>query len=61
MQTKNYLRYSHLGLQFFIVFAGCFYGGYYLDKQWATSPWLTLSGFVVGFAASLWFLVKETQ
>lgn len=60
MQTKTYFRYSHLGLQFFVVFAVCFYGGHCLDKHWATSPWLTIVGFGLGFAASLWLLIKET-
>jgi len=47
------MRYATVGIEFigiFLIFLGL---GIWLDGRWGTSPWLTLSGMVAGFAGSL--------
>jgi F0F1-type ATP synthase assembly protein I len=58
-KSQDYFRYSHLGMQFILVFGVCFYCGYYLDQRWQSHSILTLFGLGIGFAAALWLLLKE--
>ena len=36
-------------------------GGYWADKYFETSPWLTLGGFIFGVCAGFWSLFKAVQ
>lgn len=56
---KDYLKYSHLGLTFFCVFAAFFAGGHYLDQACGTHPLFFFLGLALGFAAALYVLLKE--
>ena len=35
--------------------------GYWADKHFETSPWLTLGGFILGVFAGFWSLFKAVQ
>lgn len=59
MAIQSYMRYSHVGIMFVLVFSACFYLGYYCDSRWHTQPWLTLLGCTIGFGAAFWFLIQE--
>lgn len=54
-----YVRYSQVGLQFFLaVFLG-FLAGRWLDGRFGTSPLLALSGLFIGLVAGLLALYRE--
>jgi len=54
-----YLKYSHVGLQFFLSI-GLFTGaGILLDKRLETLPLFTLVGLVLGFGGGLYSLYRE--
>lgn len=56
-----FLRYSHLGLEFAGIFGVFFYLGYQADRLWATSPWLTIVGAILGFVSAMLRLVRVAQ
>lgn len=58
---KNYLRYSHIGLTFIVIFLIIFYSGVYLDQILATEPIFIIVGMLLGFIASLWYLINEVS
>lgn len=35
--------------------------GYWLDRRWGTTPWLTLTGTLVGMAAGIFYVVVQAQ
>lgn len=49
---------STVGLSFVLALVMGFGGGLWLDRQWGTSPWLSLLGFVVGLAAGVLNVVR---
>lgn len=54
-----YLKYSHVGIQFFLsigIFTG---GGIWLDRQLGTVVTFTLVGLVLGFGGGLYSLYRE--
>jgi hypothetical protein len=59
----KYLRYSHVGLEFFIAVALFTAGGIWLDRQleksWGTEPLFTVLGFALGFAGGFVVLYRE--
>jgi F0F1-type ATP synthase assembly protein I len=36
-------------------------GGYWLDRQLHSEPWLTILGFAGGLALGMWHLIKMTS
>ena len=55
----KYLRYSHVGLQFFLAIAVCTGGGVYLDRSFGTVVLYTLLGLALGFAGGFYSLYRE--
>jgi hypothetical protein len=56
---SKYLRYSHVGLQFFLsvgIFTG---GGVWLDRRLGTLVLFTLIGLALGFAGGFFALYRE--
>lgn len=49
---------STVGLSFVFALVMGFGGGLWLDRQFGTSPWLTLLGFAVGLAAGVLNVVR---
>jgi len=35
--------------------------GYYLDRRWGTTPWLTLVGTLIGVASGMFYVVVVVQ
>lgn len=60
-RAGNYLRYSHLGIQFALVFGVCVAAGMALDRKLQWSPLFTILGLFLGFAAALYHLVKAVN
>lgn len=55
----SWLRYSHLGLQFAMTLTLLALAGTWADARWGTGPWLTVTGCLVGIAASLYLFIRE--
>lgn len=54
--ANRLLRYSHLGLQFVLVFGGFVFLGFFADQKLGTLPLLTILGVLVGFAGAFYQL-----
>ena len=50
---SKYLRYYHIGLQFFVGVGLFTFGGIWLDRKLGTQVLFTLLGLCLGFAGSL--------
>lgn len=57
----TWLRYTHLGLQYCLTLLLFVLGGRWADQRLSTDPWLTIAGALLGFGASTYLIVKETQ
>ena len=55
----TYLKYSHVGVQFFLAVALCTGGGIWLDKRCGTVVLFTLVGLVLGFSGGLLSIYRE--
>lgn len=55
------LRYSHLGVQFVVLFAAGVFLGRWLDSRWGDSGLWTIAGTIAGFAAASYALIRETR
>jgi F0F1-type ATP synthase assembly protein I len=55
----QYLRYSHLGLQFFFAVGLPLGVGIWLDRRLGTTVLFTLLGLALGFAAAFYSLYQE--
>lgn len=60
-QAPIVMRYAHLGMEFIVVFGVIFYGGYYVDQRFGFTPWFTIIGSFLGFAAAMIRLVSAAQ
>lgn len=58
-QLSRYLRYSHVGLQFFIAVALFTGGGIWLDRRLGTGVLFTLLGLALGFAGGFYRLYRD--
>jgi hypothetical protein len=56
---SKYLRYSHVGLQFFLAVGIFTAGGVWLDRRLGTLVLFTLLGLALGFAGGLFALYRE--
>jgi hypothetical protein len=54
--ANRLLRYSHLGIQFVLVFGGMVILGFLADQRLGTLPLLTILGVLVGFAGAFYQL-----
>ena len=53
--------YGAVGFQLAIAVVGGWFLGNYLDQRWQSSPWLALSGLVIGFVGGLVNLIRILQ
>jgi hypothetical protein len=58
---SDFIRYSHLGVQFALIVLLSIYGGIWLDRKLSTGNWLTLVGTFVGAGVGFYVLWRETQ
>jgi hypothetical protein len=56
---QKYLRYSHLGMQFFLSVALFTAGGLWLDSKLGTLVLFTLLGLAIGFGGGTYCLYSE--
>lgn len=59
--AKDHLTISTLGLEFAAavgIGVGC---GYWADKHWGLSPWMSVAGALAGFALGMYILIKEAR
>ncbi|MCB1200870.1 MAG: AtpZ/AtpI family protein [Leptospiraceae bacterium] len=57
-EPQVYMRYTHLGLEFIVVFLGFLFLGKWLDEIAGTSPWLLLVCISAGFALGMYRIIK---
>ena len=50
----------HTGFEFAFTLLAFFFIGYWADQKINTEPWLTLIGFFIGFAFSLYRIIKTS-
>lgn len=55
--APNIMRYTHLGVEFILIFLGFMFLGRWLDSQFQTSPWLFLTFLVIGFSGAMYRLI----
>ena len=60
-KPENAWKYAHVGVQLAGCFLLFFALGYWADARWETSPWLTLTGAVVGFGVGMYYLIKTVR
>lgn len=58
---KTIGQLSTIGLAFVFALVMGFAGGYWLDGQLGTKPWLSLLGFAIGLAAGVLNVVRTMQ
>lgn len=58
---KTLGQLSTIGLAFVVALVMGFGGGYWLDRQLGTAPWLTFLGFGAGLAAGVLNVVRTMQ
>lgn len=58
---SDWMRYSHLGVQFALILLGAILGGVQLDKKLATGGVFTILGTFVGAGIGFYLLYRETQ
>ena len=54
--VNQLLRFSHLGIQFVLVFGLCVFLGYFADQRIGTLPLFTILGVLLGFAGAFYQL-----
>lgn len=54
-------RYATIGTEFTVCIGMMLGVGMWLDSKFKTSPVLMLSGFFLGFAAGLYWLIKQAR
>lgn len=60
-ELSSWHRLAGVGVEFIVAFAGCAWLGWWLDKKFATAPWLLITGCAIGFATGLWSLIRAAQ
>jgi len=51
--------YATLGTEFAVTIALCFFGGFWLDQRWSTTPLLTIIGVGLGAAGGFYNLYRR--
>ena len=57
--TAQVGQYLGSGLQFAITIVLCGYGGWWVDVQWGTTPWLMIFGCLFGSVAAFYHLYRS--
>ena len=57
-EPQTYMRYTHLGLEFIVIFLGFLFLGKWLDEQLGSTPWIMLLCLIAGFALGMYRIVK---
>ena len=60
-RPRDFLRYSHLGVQFVIIVIAFTWGGDWLDKRLEAGGLVTLVSVFAGAAIGFYFMYRETQ
>lgn len=55
------MRYTAIGTEFSVCIGMMLWAGMWLDKKLGTSPVMMLLGFIIGFAAGLYWLIKQAR
>jgi F0F1-type ATP synthase assembly protein I len=55
-EVNQLVRFSHLGIQFVLVFGLGFFLGYVADQRLGTLPLFTILGVLIGFAGAFYQL-----
>ena len=58
-EPRNFLRYSHLGVQFVIIIIAFAFGGAWLDERLSARGLVTLAGILAGAAIGFYLLYRE--
>ncbi len=61
IQKGDHLIIAGLGLEFATVMCLGFFGGYFLDKKYNTSPLFTLALSAAAFALGVYLVVKAAK
>ncbi|MFQ5600551.1 MAG: AtpZ/AtpI family protein [Candidatus Krumholzibacteriia bacterium] len=56
---RDFLRYSHLGVQFVIIIIAFAMGGAWLDKHLSAGNLVTLAGIFAGAAIGFYIMYRE--
>ena len=51
-------KVSYIGIFFGIAICIGFFGGKWLDGQWRTTPWLSITGLLIGIATGFRELIR---
>jgi putative F0F1-ATPase subunit (Ca2+/Mg2+ transporter) len=57
-KSGDFLRYSHLGVQFVIILIAFALGGAWLDKRLSAGGLVTLAGIFAGAAIGFYFIYR---
>ena len=60
-QLQSWYSLAGVGFEFIAAVLFCGGVGWFLDRKFASSPWLTISGAGLGFAVGLWLMVKAAN
>lgn len=63
---KNYLKYSTIGIQIFVVIAAFYYlGGYFDEKSGRSEPYyqnvMALLGVFLGVGSVVWQVIRDSK
>jgi len=59
-RSASWVRYSGIGLELAGATAGLALVGYWIDRQFGSSPWGLLGGVVIGIVGGLYNFVRES-
>lgn len=54
-------RYTAIGMEFALCVGLMLWAGMWLDEKMKTSPVMMLAGLILGFAAGLYWLIKQAR
>jgi hypothetical protein len=58
---RDFLRYSHLGVQFVIIVMAFAWGGTWLDRRFSAGGVVTLAGIFAGAAIAFYLMYREIR
>lgn len=61
IRKQDHLLITGLGIEFCVIMCLGFFGGYFLDEKWGSSPVYTLLGSASGFALGLYILITTAK
>ncbi|QOV89147.1 AtpZ/AtpI family protein [Humisphaera borealis] len=60
-ELATWHRLAGVGIEFIVAFGLFAWLGWWLDKKFATGPWLLIAGCALGFTSGLWSLIKAAR